>query len=293
MPPGTEFLGETTPMAETPQKVEKAYNNIEFLNSPDARVLRMLAEFLEPMRRFRKEKIRDTIVFFGSARVQSKADATKALRSIESEPRKGRASDPAREQRLADAKVDLKMSRYYEDAVELARLLTLWASKIDHQRRFVVCSGGGPGIMEAANRGAALAKGKTIGLNISLPFEQYPNPYIPPELNFEFHYFFMRKFWFVYLAKALVMFPGGFGTLDELMEVLTLMQTSKVKKKMSVVLYGRDYWEEVLNFKAMVAHRVISKDDLALFRFADTPDEAYRYLTKELKLNYPKDVGDV
>ena len=263
-------------MAETPQKVEKAYNNIDFLNSPDARVLRMLAEFLEPMRRFRKEKIRDTIVFFGSARVQSKAETTKALHAIESEPRKGRGSDPSREQRLADAKVDLKMSRYYEDAVELARLLTLWSSKIDHQRRFVICSGGGPGIMEAANRGAALAKGKTIGLNISLPFEQYPNPYIPPELNFEFHYFFMRKFWFVYLAKALVMFPGGFGTLDELMEVLTLMQTSKVKKKMSVVLYGREYWEEVLNFKAMVAHRVIGKEDLALFRFAETPDEAYQ-----------------
>jgi len=280
-------------MPEKHKKVEKAYNNIEFLNSPDARILRMLAEFLEPMRRFRKEKIKDTIVFFGSARVKSKAEAAEALRAIENEPKKGRSSDPSREQRLADAKIDLKMSRYYEDAVELARLLTVWSSKIDHQRRFVVCSGGGPGIMEAANRGAALAKGKTIGLNISLPFEQYPNPYIPPELNFEFHYFFMRKFWFVYLAKALVMFPGGFGTLDELMEVLTLMQTSKVKKKMSVVLYGREYWEEVLNFKAMVAHRVISKDDMALFRFAETPEEAFRHLTKELRQNYPKEVGEV
>ena len=145
--------------------------------------------------------------------------------------------------------------------------------------------------MEAANRGASLAKGKSIGLNISLPFEQYPNPYIPPELNFEFHYFFMRKFWFVYLAKALVMFPGGFGTLDELMEVLTLMQTSKVKKKMTVVLYGREYWDEVLNFKAMVKHRVISAEDMALFRFADSPDEAFRTLTKELKKNYPHEIG--
>jgi uncharacterized protein (TIGR00730 family) len=276
-------------MAKKVMKVEKAYKNLEFLNSPDARILRILSEFLEPARRFRKEKIKDTIVFFGSARVKSKEEATNALREVEKQVKNRKNSDQKAQQKLKDAKTDLKMSRYYEDAVELARQLTAWSGKIDHQQRFVVCSGGGPGIMEAANRGAVLAKGRSVGLNISLPFEQYPNPYIPPELNFEFHYFFMRKFWFVYLAKALVMFPGGFGTLDELMEVLTLLQTSKVKKKMTVVLYGREYWNQVLNWQAMIDHRVISPEDAELFSFADTPDEAFRYLTKELKKNYPNE----
>jgi uncharacterized protein (TIGR00730 family) len=276
-------------MSDKVRKVEKAYKNIEFLNSPDARILRILSEFLEPMRRFRKQKIKDTIVFFGSARVKSKAEATEALRELEQDVRQQKGGDANVEQMLKDARTDLEMSRYYEDAVELSRRLTEWSRKIELPQRFVVCSGGGPGIMEAANKGAALAKGKSIGLNISLPFEQYPNAYIPPELNFEFHYFFMRKFWFVYLAKALVMFPGGFGTLDELMEVLTLMQTSKVKKKMTVVMYGREYWSEVLNFKAMVAHRVISPAELELIQFADTPEEAFRTLTKELRKNYPKD----
>jgi uncharacterized protein (TIGR00730 family) len=185
----------------------------------------------------------------------------------------------------------MQMSKYYEEAIELSKLLTRWSKKLYQQNRFVVCSGGGPGIMEAANKGARLAGGRSIGLNISLPFEQSPNSYITKELNFEFHYFFMRKFWFVYLAKALIMFPGGFGTLDELMEVLTLLQTKKLKKQVVVVLYGREYWDQVLNFDAMIRLRVIGLEDLQLFRFADTPEDAFRYLEKELKRLYPKETA--
>ena len=196
---------------------------------------------------------------------------------------------PAIKDGLTQAKSDVRMSRYYEDAVVLSKLLTQWSKKLFHQHRFVVCSGGGPGIMEAANRGAYSAKGKSIGLNISLPLEQYPNRYISKEFNFEFHYFFMRKFWFAYLGKAFVMFPGGFGTLDEMMEVLTLLQTSKIKKKVTLVLYGSDYWKSVVNFDAMVRAGVINKADLDLFVIKDTPMEAFRYLTKELRKNYPNE----
>src|SRR6266852_4305540 len=192
-----------------------AYKNEEFLDSPAARSIRILSEYLEPLDHFRREKIRDTIVFFGSARITE----------------------------------DGPMGEYYRDARELARRLTEWSDGFANvSRRFVVCSGGGPGIMEAANRGATEAGGKTVGLNIGLPFEQFPNPYITPELSFEFHYFFMRKFWFAYLSKALVGFPGGFGTLDELMEILTLVQTRKLNKKIIIVLYGSAYWKEIINF---------------------------------------------
>ena len=223
-----------------------AYMNQNFLNSVDARALRILAEFLEPLSHFRREKIRDTVVFFGSARIEE-----------------GKGS----------------LSRYYDEARTLARMLTQWSDQfVNGIRRFVICSGGGPGIMEAANRGAADAGGKTIGLNIGLPFEQYPNPYITPELSFEFHYFFMRKFWFAYLAKALVIFPGGFGTLDELMEVLTLTQTQKLAKKMGIVLYGTDYWKEIVNFDALVKYGMISPEDLNLFEFADDPATAFELL---------------
>ena len=222
-----------------------AYLNDQFLNSPDARALRILSEFLEPLAHFRREKIRDTVVFFGSARIREEGP----------------------------------MSRYYEDARTLARLLTEWSGQFDvNQHRFVICSGGGPGIMEAANRGAHDGGGKTVGLNIGLPFEQFPNPYITPELSFEFHYFFMRKFWFSYLAKALVVFPGGFGTLDEMMEVLTLVQTQKLAKKMAIVVYGSAYWNEVINFQALVKHGTISAEDLSLFQFADDPETAFEIL---------------
>jgi uncharacterized protein (TIGR00730 family) len=188
---------------------------------------------------------------------------------------------------VENAKIDVQMSQYYEDAVKLSKMITKWAQTLHEPFRFVVCSGGGPGIMEAANKGSFLAKGRSLGLNISLPTEQSPNSYITPELNLEFHYFFMRKFWFVYLAKAFVMFPGGFGTMDELMEVLTLVQTQKLKKKVVILLYGRDFWNEILNFNALVKRRVISREDLASFRFVNTPEEAYDQLIKDLRKNYP------
>jgi uncharacterized protein (TIGR00730 family) len=228
-----------------------AYLNQEFLNSPDARALRILAEFLEPLAHFRREKIRDTVVFFGSARI--------------------REGGP--------------LDEYYNDARTLARLLTDWSEQfVNGTYRFVVCSGGGPGIMEAANRGAHDARGKTIGLNIGLPFEQFPNPYITPELSFEFHYFFMRKFWFAYLAKAMVVFPGGFGTLDEMMELLTLSQTQKLAKKVTILLYGEKYWKEILNFDALVKYGMISADDLKLFRYVDDPQTAFELLKADLTM---------
>jgi uncharacterized protein (TIGR00730 family) len=227
-----------------------AYLNESFLNSPDARAIRILAEFLEPLAHFRRQKVRDTVVFFGSARLKEG---------------------------------DGPLARYYDEARTLARMLTEWSDQFTNSTyRFVVCSGGGPGIMEAANRGASEAQGKTVGLNIGLPFEQLPNPYITPELSFEFHYFFMRKFWFAYLSKALVVFPGGFGTLDEMMELLTLTQTQKLAKKVTIILYGSQYWKEIINFEALVKYDMISPEDLNLFHYADDPDTAFEILKSGL-----------
>jgi uncharacterized protein (TIGR00730 family) len=254
-----------------------AYENEQFLNSPDGRILRLLSEYSEPLSRFRREQIQDTVVFFGSARIKSREYATNLLAGM----RKDGASLPAAEQaqniKRAEAAVD--MSRYYEDARRLAHMLTEWTAHVPAKRhRFVVTTGGGPGIMEAANLGAHEAGGKTIGLNIALPFEQNPNPYITPSLNFEFHYFFMRKFWFAYLAKALVIFPGGFGTFDELFEILTLAQTEKLAKKIVVVIYGTEYWNKLINFQAMVDAGVISAPDLDLFKMSDSPEESFEFL---------------
>ena len=267
-------------------KPPKAYKDLEFLNSPDARVVRMVSEFLEPERRFRQAMIKDTIVMFGSARIRPRSETLGKLRSAEAVLR--RTTKPTKQllTSLRDAEIQVEMSRYNEDAVELSRLITTWAKKFALPRRFVVCSGGGPGIMEAANKGAALAKGESIGLNISLPFEQYANDYVTKDLNFEFHYFFMRKFWFVYLAKSLVVFPGGFGTLDEFMEVLTLIQTKKMKKPVAVIMYGEEYWKKVIDFDEFVLHGMISRDDLKLFRFMETPEEAFKYLKNFLTATY-------
>jgi uncharacterized protein (TIGR00730 family) len=269
-----------------PEIPQKAYKNLEFLTSPEARTIRMLSEFLEPQRRFRQAGVRDTIVFFGSARVRPRNDALKTLRRISAAV--DAVERPTREMliQFREARVAYEMSRYYEDAVTLSRLLTKWSNGLEERDRFVICSGGGPGIMEAANKGAFESGGKSIGLNISLPFEQFANKYITKGLGFEFHYFFMRKLWFVYLAKALVVFPGGFGTLDEMMEVLTLLQTDKIKKKMAVVVYGTKYWNKVIDFQEMVDHGLVSRNDMALFRFADTPEEAFEHLKSFLTKEY-------
>ncbi|MFT4538690.1 MAG: hypothetical protein ACI841_001381 [Planctomycetota bacterium] len=250
----------------------KAYKNAEFLNSPDARSLRILSEYNEPASRFKEFEVKDTIVFFGSARLKGREDAEAALQA---------AKDAGED--LTKPEMAVEMSRYYEATRELAFKLTEWSKSLEGtERRFVVCSGGGPGIMEAANKGASEAKGENIGLNISLPFEQNENPYITRRLAFEFHYFFMRKFWFTYLAKAIVVMPGGFGTLDEFMEVVTLVQTLKIKKRLPIVLFGTKFWSEVLSFEPLVRHGVISEDDVDLFFRTDSVDEAYEYLTKEL-----------
>lgn len=239
------------------------------------------------MNRFRSLGIKDTIVFFGSARIKSRREAKKWYQALKAKYGKKRSLSSGEKRNLEDAATALAMSRYYEEAVELSGMLTRWSKRLSQHNRFVVCSGGGPGIMEAANKGAYLAGGKSLGLNISLPFEQFANAYISRDLNFDFHYFFMRKFWFVYLAKALIMFPGGFGTLDELMEVLTLLQTNKIKKRITVVLYGSAYWRDTINFGRMVDFGVISQSDLQLFTYADSPEETFKYLTKELRRNYP------
>jgi uncharacterized protein (TIGR00730 family) len=253
-----------------------AYHDEEFLESADARPIRLLAEYLEPARRFRLENIQDTVVFFGSARVHSRQDAERALKDLQKK-RGRKSSDYAT--LLKRTKKAIKWSRYYEEARELACRLTEWSMSLEEpRRRFVVTSGGGPGIMEAANRGAFEAGGKTIGLNIRLPFEQGPNRYITKGLHFEFHYFFMRKFWFAYLAKALVIFPGGFGTLDEMFEILTLAQTHKLSKKLLVILYGSEYWNEVFDLRPLAEWGAINEADLDLLCRVDSADEAFNEL---------------
>jgi hypothetical protein len=300
--------GDSVPVAKIPGNgaptplpcAPLAYENPGFLNSADGRLIRIVSEYLEPLSRFRREQIQDTVVFFGSARFRGREEADHALELLENtgstrpapsaeqpaKPREiaaGEASDLQRKRAVAA----VEMARYYEDARRLSGMLTQWAKRIPSRRhRFVVTSGGGPGIMEAANRGAHEAGGKTIGMNIRLPFEQAPNPYITPALNFEFHYFFMRKLWFAYLAKALVVFPGGFGTLDEMFEILTLAQTQKLAKKITVVIYGSDYWKRVFNLDALVDTGAVSPKDIELFQFADTPEQAFELLRHGLTENY-------
>ncbi len=255
-----------------------AYENKGFLHGPDGRGIRIMSEYYEPLARFRKERIQDTIVFFGSARFHSRSEAQDALTILE-KPGSRIPAPPQEQAAMKRAKAAVEMARYYEDARKLAYMLTKWSMTIPGKRhRFVITSGGGPGIMEAANLGAYEAGGKTIGLNIRLPYEQMPNRYITPSLNFEFHYFFMRKYWFAYLSKALVIFPGGFGTLDELFEILTLAQTQKLAKKILVLIYGRNYWKRVINLNALIESGTCSPDDRDLFRMADTPEEAFATL---------------
>src|SRR5271155_1432543 len=276
-----------------------AYENPTFINSPEGRIIRILSEYSEPLSRFRRERVQDTVVFFGSARFRALDEACQELELLENTGSQQPAPEeeqPASEPELEEGTTELRrrraeaaveMASYYEDARRLAHMLTEWTRTLKSRRhRFVVTSGGGPGIMEAANRGAREAGGKTIGLNIKLPFEQAPNPYITPSLNFEFHYFFMRKYWFAYLAKALVVFPGGFGTLDEMFELLTLAQTQKLAKKITVVIYGSAYWQSVLNLDVLVDKGAISPRDRDLFQYADTPEEAFAILKDGLTKNH-------
>ncbi len=250
----------------------KAYENADFLHSRDARALRILSEYLEPLSRFEHYDIDDTIVFMGSARLKSAEDAAAMIAAAE-------AGDGDREA----ARRAERMAVYYEAARKLAFRLTDWSKSLgEDNRRFVICTGGGPGIMEAANRGASEAKGINIGLTISIPAEDFDNPYISRELNLVFHYFFMRKFWFTYPAKAVVLFPGGFGTLDELFEILTLIQTQKIKKRVPIVLFGTEFWDRVVDFEALVEFGTISPGDLDLFHRTDSVDDAYDYITAEL-----------
>jgi uncharacterized protein (TIGR00730 family) len=267
--------------------LQKAYENEEFLNSSDARILRILAEFLEPQGKFKKHNVADTIVFFGSARLLPKDQALKALKKFNT-------LDPKRTKGFAEklraAQHAVHMSKYYEDAVELSKRLTEWSLGLhSSSNRFIICTGGGPGIMEAANKGAKLAGGLSIGLNISIPFEQFVNKYVSPDLSFEFHYFFMRKFWFAYLAKALIVFPGGFGTMDEFFEIMTLVQTGKIKKKLLLVVYDEKYWRSIINLENLHNNGMINKEDLNLFSFCNTVDEAFNLITQHFEENYLND----
>ncbi len=267
-------------------KPKKAYENLDFLDSPDGRTVRMLTEYLHPKSKFRKHKIMDTIVFFGSARLKSKRNAIKDYNEIKS---KNPKSTQGFAGKLREAQLMVDMSKYYEDAVELSRRITEWSMNLETSaNRFIVCTGGGPGIMEAANKGAKKAGGYSVGLNISIPYEQFVNKYVTPELSFEFHYFFMRKFWFAYLSKAFVIFPGGFGTMDEMFEMLTLVQTDKIRKKLALIIYDEKYWKSIINFDALVDKGVISASDLKLFTFCNSLDEAYDAIIKHLKMYYRK-----
>lgn len=278
-----------TPRRPTRKGPIKAYKNLDFLTRPENRSIRVMCELLEPSQRLARHQVNHTLVMFGSARIQPADVAKKRLAAAKK--RRGRKKEVVAEikQEIHQAEIGVKLSRFYEDARELSRRLAEWSIQIpDPQDRFYICSGGGPGIMEASNRGAEEANMPSVGLNISLPFEQEPNPYIEPDLSFEFHYFFIRKFWLVYPAKALVTFPGGFGTLDEFFEVLTLVQTQKIKRDIPMILFGRDYWSSIMNLEKMVEYGTISPEDMELFKIVDTVDEAYEILTSELRRIYPE-----
>lgn len=259
-------------MTDTPKRRLKAYNNAEFMSGRAARPLRILSEYVEPQSRFEKHDVNDTIVFLGSARLKSREDAEAALKQAETSG-----------EGLEKARISLEMSQYYEAARELASRLTHWSKSLESdEQRFVVCTGGGPGIMEAANRGASEASGINVGLTISIPMEEFDNPYVTRGLDVHFHYFFMRKFWFLYLAKAVVVFPGGYGTLDELFEILTMVQTRKMRKRLPIVLFGTDYWDRIVNFDELARTGTIDAADIGLKHRTNSVDDAFEFITGEL-----------
>lgn len=263
----------------------KAYDNPEFLHSSEARTIRIQCELLEPMYRFQKYGVKNTLVFFGSARTKDPVAAQQALEALKAEI-DGKANlNDEDAKRLQRAKIDVKQSVYYESSRELARRMAIWAEQLENGKSLHICSGGGPGIMEASNRGAHDTGSQSVGLNISLPFEQLSNPYISSGLNMEFHYFFVRKYWFLYLAKGVVVFPGGFGTMDELFEILTLIQTGKSGKNLPIVLFGSEYWNRILDFDALLEWGYISEKDLSLFTILDSVDEAEKHLKTAIQLD--------
>ncbi len=269
-------------------KSVKAYENLEFLHSPAARNIRVQCELTEPEARLRRQGVRNTIVFFGSARTLSETDALARLDAVRQEMEKSPLPPHEKTKHIARAEMMVAGSAYYEAARQLAYELTQWSLALTDKpdKRFYVCSGGGPGIMEAANRGAHEAGGKSVGLGISLPFEQHANPWVTPELNLEFHYFFVRKYWFLYLAKTMVVFPGGFGTMDELFEMLTLVQTKKTQKNVPILLFGSAFWSQFINFDVLVRWGLISEEDLHLFRIVDTVAEARDIIIREMTDHY-------
>ena len=274
------------PKKETENKEEwplKAYKNLDFIKSEKARFIRILCELFEPEERFKENRIEKTIVLFGSARTKPQKEAEAQLKSINGLIAKAPEPNEALLKQREQAEIDLKSSKYYEAARELSAKLTEWSQSLPEKDRLFICSGGGPGIMEAANRGAFEAEGKSVGLGISLPFEQRVNDYIPKELQFEFKFFFIRKYWFVMLAKSLVAFPGGFGTLDELFETLTLMQTRKVNGKAPIVLFGKEFWEELINFNTLAKWGMISEKDLSYIRITDSVEDAFQIVVTQVQ----------
>ena len=265
------------------QRAVKAYNNEDFLHSGAARPVRIMAEYLSPEQQFRKHGIHNAIIVFGSARIRSAEQFQYEYSILKKHLEQATDGErPDVERSITLLKKQWEMTQYYNDTVELCGMLTEWSKHLPRNKRFVICSGGGSGIMEAANRGATIAGGESVGLNISLPYEQFPNPYITPDLHFEFHYFFMRKFWFAYLAKAMIVCPGGFGTLDEFMEILTLRQTEKLAGRLPIVLYGSKFWKRVLDFNYLADMGLIEENDLNLYHYADTPREAFDFITAQL-----------
>ena len=264
-------------------KASKSYENSDFIASPDGRTIRMLSEYLYPTKVFRENGVAGTIVFFGSARTLS----GKEFEQLKKELSTRLATAKDEEKALIEAEIALlekkrPMIKYYDDAVEMAERFSKWSLNREKDKQYFIMTGGGPGFMEAANKGAYNVGAPSIGMNISLPFEQYPNQFLSPELNFEFHYFFMRKYWFIDTAKAVVVMPGGAGTLDELMDIITLLQTTKVERKIPIVLYNEEFWKNVINFNYLIEQGMMKKEDLSLFIYADTPDETFNYITKKI-----------